>query len=295
MKTCQAVKTDAAVYAAGIGTCAWQALLEEVYTAPKPGLVDPYTTGAHRDMDVHTFEQSARALRPYFTRMALQGLCMPEPGKELFRQIRKTGIAAEHAMYRATGGVNTHKGLIFTIGIFCAAAGCCLAGHGMITDGLLREAQLLMTAETLAEELGSLGSREVSSNGERNYSTYGTSGIRGEALRGYPTIWDCALPVLRHGLQSGADFNRVKLQTLFALMSCTEDSNIISRHSPELLHRVQEEAGDFLKRGGAYRSTSLQELAAMDRDYTCRNISAGGCADLLAAAVFLEKISDQRI
>lgn len=108
-----------------IGTKAWQALLEEVYTTPKPGLVDTWSCGAHTDMDVHTFERSAEALRPYFIRMAEQGYTLQCSPKELFAEIRKTGILAEQAMYRATDGVNTHKGLIFTLGIFCAAAGRC--------------------------------------------------------------------------------------------------------------------------------------------------------------------------
>lgn len=56
-----------------IGALAYRALLEEVYTTPKPGLVDLATTGAHTDMDVHTFERSAAALHPWFVRMALEG------------------------------------------------------------------------------------------------------------------------------------------------------------------------------------------------------------------------------
>ena len=60
-------------YAVNIGTQACQALLEEVYTTPKPGLVDLYSSGAHKDMNVDTFEKSARALQPYFVRMAQQG------------------------------------------------------------------------------------------------------------------------------------------------------------------------------------------------------------------------------
>ena len=52
-----------------IGELAYQALLEEVYTTPKPGLVDLATNGAHSDMDVHTFERSALALQPWFRRI----------------------------------------------------------------------------------------------------------------------------------------------------------------------------------------------------------------------------------
>ncbi len=118
----QAVE-KAEYFAESIGRMAYQALLEEVYTVPKPGLVDPYSCGAHTDMDVQTFERSAEALYPWFVRMAYQGYqltCTPE---DLFREIRKTGMLAEEAMYRATGHVNTHKGMIFTLGIFSVAAG----------------------------------------------------------------------------------------------------------------------------------------------------------------------------
>lgn len=42
-----------------------EALLEEVYTTPKPGLVDCHDTGAHTDMDCRTFEKKAPLpLRP---------------------------------------------------------------------------------------------------------------------------------------------------------------------------------------------------------------------------------------
>ena len=96
--------------AESIGIKAYYALLEEVYTTPKPGLVDLYSCGAHTDMDVQTFERSAEALRPWFIRMAAQGYLLTCTREELFTQIRQTGIMAEKAMFQATDGVNTHKG-----------------------------------------------------------------------------------------------------------------------------------------------------------------------------------------
>ncbi|MFW5631079.1 MAG: triphosphoribosyl-dephospho-CoA synthase, partial [Acetivibrio ethanolgignens] len=56
-----------------LGQMAWEALIEEVYTTPKPGLVDTYSNGAHKDMDVALFERSASVFRPYFVRMAEAG------------------------------------------------------------------------------------------------------------------------------------------------------------------------------------------------------------------------------
>ncbi len=276
--------------AAYIGTKAWEALLEEVYTTPKPGLVDLYSCGAHRDMDVHTFEKSAWALRPYFIRMACQGYVMRCSYEELFRQIRRTGMAAEQAMYRATGHVNTHKGLIFTLGIYCAAAGRCIAEQGQVTEEGLRTIQQRMTGRILKQEILDMKEKAAASHGEKNFQRYGTAGIRGEAAEGYRPVWEYALPVLQEGIREKRDYNAVKLQALMVLMSRIEDSNILARKGFAALRRVREEAADFLKRGGVCHSGAIRELLEMDEEYIRRNISPGGSADLLATAVFLQKI-----
>lgn len=290
MKGMPVCNTISEKIAADIGTKAWEALLEEVYTTPKPGLVDLYSCGAHQDMDVRTFEKSAQALRPYFVRMTYQGYVLYCSYEELFRQIRKTGMAAEQAMYRATGHVNTHKGLIFTLGIYCAAAGRCMAEQGRVTEVGLRTIQQRMTVRILERELSDMKEKTAASHGEKNFQKYGTAGIRGEAVQGYRPVWEAALPVLREGIRRKQDYNAVKLQTLFVLMSRIEDSNILSRCGWETLDRVRGEAADFLKRGGAYRIRAMQELMEMDVEYIRRNISPGGSADLLATVVFLQKI-----
>ena len=218
----QAVE-KAEYFAESIGRMAYQALLEEVYTVPKPGLVDPYSCGAHTDMDVQTFERSAEALYPWFVRMAYQGYqltCTPE---DLFREIRKTGMLAEEAMYRATGHVNTHKGMIFTLGIFSAAAGRCIQEDGTVTLQSILRMEQKMTARILRAEIEMLGKEPAKSNGEKNLVQYGTTGIRGEALAGYPSVFHIALPVLEDGLLRGMEWNRIKLQILFALMSRVQD------------------------------------------------------------------------
>lgn len=276
-----------------IGTLAWKALLEEVYTTPKPGLVDLYSCGAHCDMDVHTFERSADALRPWFIRMAEQGRTVCGTPEELFGEIRKTGVLAEQAMYRATGGVNTHKGLIFTLGIFCAAAGRCIRENKIITVEQLIDTEQQMTAAVLTKELEDIRKKAAVSNGEKNLRQYGTAGVRGEAIMGYPLITGLALPVMRQGLKEKHSWNRVKLQTLLALMSRAEDSNVLSRQNPEMLGKMHTEAEALLKSGGAYAENAYKALMEMDRRYIGRNMSPGGCADLLAVTVFLEMITQK--
>ena len=107
-----------------IAEYAVRALLYEVSVTPKPGLVDRNNNGSHRDMDFYSFLGSSAALWPYFRACAAIGqetaACPPE---ETFRLLRDPGKEAELRMLRATGGVNTHKGAIFTLGIAAAAAG----------------------------------------------------------------------------------------------------------------------------------------------------------------------------
>lgn len=274
-----------------IGEKAYQALLEEAYTTPKPGLVDLYSSGAHRDMDIHTFETSAEALLPYFIDMTIQGIKSGGEPEALFKSLRRNGALAEQAMVRATKGINTHKGAIFTLGLLCGAAGRCIREEGAVKQQALIDTELLMARRILLEEIESIKKRAAMSGGERNIQQYGRMGIRGEAAKGYPSVTEIGLPVLRAGIRSGKEWNLVKLQILFSLMSRVEDSNIITRHHPGVLIQVQTEADEFLKNGGAYAPGAIDKLVKMDRRYTERNISAGGCADLLAAAVFIHSIT----
>ena len=221
----------------------------------------------------------------------LKPLTFDGTAEELFMGLRIVGMDAEQAMYAATGGVNTHKGIIFTFGIFCAAAGRCLRENHRITATNLLGIEQAMTVRVLTAELeklkGITGTTELSTHGERNLRRYGTAGCRGEAIEGYPGVFGIALPVLREGIRQRREWNSIKLQALLTLMANTEDSNILSRQNPAVLRDVQQEMQEFLRYGGAYRKDAIKLLEEMDGDYTRRNISAGGCADLLATAIFI--------
>lgn len=271
-----------------IGNMAHRALLEEVYTSPKPGLVDLYSPGAHKDMDVSTFERSAAALEPYFASMALEGMIFPGAPELLFENIRRIGISAEKAMYQATEGVNTHKGLIFHMGILCGAAGACIWTGKDLTLKTLMEMEQSMVRETLIREVETMN--QYTSHGERNLERYGTLGARGEAISGYSSVLEISLPVMMGRIREGKNWNLIKLEALFMLMSRVTDSNILARHNPEVLRKVQAVAEDFLKNEGIYSNGSILKLKHMDGEFTKQNISAGGCADLLAVTIFMAQL-----
>ena len=101
-----------------------RALLDTLYTTPKPGLVDRYNNGGRKNMTLATFEASTKALRPFWGRcMEIGQQTAEEPPGETFAWLREPGMAAERDMYAATGGVNTHKGAIFILGVICGALG----------------------------------------------------------------------------------------------------------------------------------------------------------------------------
>lgn len=276
-------------YAIWIGDTARWALDEEVKTTPKPGLVDLASNGAHSDMDAKLFFKSARTLMPYFAEAAWMGLRMEAEPEEMFVRLRQWGKRAERAMYMVTRGVNTHKGAIFTMGIFCAIAGRCIR-EGKKNISYIQQLERQMVVKQLQQEMEALPQRSAATHGENNFCRYGSRGVRGMAIDGYREVFEKAIPVLREGIERAENWNTIKLQVLITLMSCVEDSNIISRGNPSLLGTVQLEMEDFLLHGGAYQKDAIRKLERMDEEFVQDNISGGGSADLLALTIFLNRI-----
>lgn len=267
-----------------IGRLSRMALLLEVYTTPKPGLVDRNNNGAHPDMDVPLFEKSVGALEPYFARCAEIGRKQTAgTAAELLPYLRPPGRAAEQEMLIATKGVNTHKGMIFSLGIICGALGQMLAaGENVTADALLdRAGEVAYPA--LEADLKKTGEWTPVTAGERQYAAYGISGIRGEAAGGFRSVRQYGLPVLRAKLASGCDFEWAGVWTLLSLIANVTDTNMIARGGlatqQELQYQVRElfEAGTF----------TPQTVEALDRYFVKLNVSPGGCADLLAITYFI--------
>ena len=267
-----------------IGELAHRALIREANVTPKPGLVDRENSGAHRDMDLALFCKSADSLRPWFEDCARIGLEKRDAAPEqVFSRLRKRGIEAENAMFAATGGVNTHKGALFSLGLLCCAAA--MEGEGATVPAILDRAAAL--ARPALEDLTALCPDNAHTGGEVQYLQSGRTGVRGEAAAGFPHARDCGLPALKRALQDGATFNEACLHALLALMAEVEDSNILRRRGAESLRSVQLRARALLMQG-----FDLDDLRRMNDDFVRENLSPGGSADLLAIAIFLYEIQN---
>ena len=272
-----------------LGALAAKALLYEVCTTPKPGLVDRKNNGSHRDMDVFTFLDSTAALLPYFEEAVRLGMETRDlPPQETFRRLRQAGAAGERAMFRATGGVNTHKGAVFTLGTVCAAAGRLWTAEGFSKD--LDAALALcgeMSAQAVQKDFEAIRREGAHTTGQRLYLEHGLEGIRGELSRGLPAVAQIGLPTLRRRLEAGDSLEQAGVQVLLALMAQVVDTNLIVRGGLEGQQWAMEQTKN-LPQG---RAATRQETEELDRALIERNLSPGGCADLLAITYFLEFLS----
>lgn len=269
-----------------IGAKAYGALLLEVSTTPKPGLVDRNNKGAHRDMGMKHFFASANALRPFLCKFAETGyLTRDLPPAEAFSRLRPIGLDAEQAMLCATHGVNTHKGAIFSLGLLCAAAGR-TDPFQWNTDTLLTQCAA-MCGQVLRDFDG-ITPDTARTEGERLYAQYGITGVRGQAWEGFPAVRDVGLPVFRDGLKRGLHVNDAGCATLLHLIAATDDTNLIHRSDRETQLEVRKRIGELLS---VTPYPALSVIEELDNEFIRRNLSPGGSADLLALTYFLYSLA----
>ncbi|MFO3705557.1 triphosphoribosyl-dephospho-CoA synthase MdcB [Xanthomonas codiaei] len=260
-----------------LGRLAVSALHAELACAPKPGLVTPFDSGSHTDMDASTFLRSLFALRGYFVAIAQAGI-----DNAPFARLRDLGIAAEAAMLRATGGINTHRGAIFSLGLLTAQAARLRAAHARApaADAVCQGVQLWREA-LLAAPL------DPRSNGQRMRAQHKVSGVREQAAMGYPLLHQVALPALRTRLATGATREAALAHTLMQLVAQVDDLNLLHRGGAKGLAYAKAQAQRFLADGGTAQPNWRDQLAAIGNGFVQRRLSPGGSADLLACAWFV--------
>lgn len=260
---------------------ATRALKAELNTTPKPGLVDTHDSGAHRDMDHALMMRSIRAMHPYFVKLATLGYDSPKlPAHD---DIVRIGIEAEKAMFKSTGGVNTYKGALFSMGLALTAA-TYIIGRGKVATtthgkeyvpGDLLSATITQFANGFPDTSGTHGSRakQLAQAGCKLKSALDN------AREGYSQLFGEWLPFYETRIKG--DDSYVKHKTLLRIMCDLDDTNIVYRTDYDTMLQVKTEARRLLE------DFSEAGIEDMNRDFVSRNISPGGSADMLALVVFL--------
>lgn len=262
-----------------------EAMLCEVAAYPSPGLVSSVSKGAHEDMDYYTFIKSTSVLSKYMVLFAEEGFSNNSP-KDIFSAIRKIGIEAEIEMFKGTKGINTHKGLVFLLGISCAAVAKAINDKKTFGEiqGIIKE----MTKGIVHDELIYMSKVKEISHGEKLFLKYNVDGIRGEVERGIPLVFDYSLGIFKENKH--LKFNDRLIHTLLCIMMHCEDSNILHRQSMDILKKVQEKATEIINLGGMATKIGQAKIENLDREFIKGNISPGGSADLLAVTMFFSSI-----
>ena len=256
-----------------ITNLAYKALIKEVELTPKPGLVDCANNGSHKDMNIDTFYASANAIKPFICKFIKCG--------NSFDNLRKVGIECEEKMLNATKGINTHKGMIFSLAVICGAIGS--VGTSCLNN--LQDEIKFICKDLVKNDLEK--SKQAKTNGEKFYKETNSTGIRGEALNGYPSIFNIALPYYKKNENLYGEEVALKL-TLLLFMSITDDSNLFARGGVEGLAFVQNEAKRLLHVTCIDKLN--EDLKIFDEELIKRNLSSGGSADLLGLTWFISKL-----
>ena len=261
---------------------ATQALIDEARLSPKPGLVDSRSSGAHQDLNLDLMVRSAHSLTPTFYALALHS--WQRPADIALRQdIGRLGRAGEAQMMVETGGVNTHRGAIWAMGLLVSAV-------AMQPESLLPQHIAQRAAKIAA--LPDAFSPKKFSKGSHAVQRYQVPGAREEAQGGFPHIIDCALPQLHRSRSRGASESEAQVDALLAVMTRLTDTCVLSRGGLPALNAMHQGAQAVLAAGGMHSVAGRQQLRRLERRMLADNVSPGGAADLLAATLFLDSVSE---
>ncbi len=255
-----------------------ESLIAEAMLTPKPALVDQRGPGAHRDLDLGRLLRSARSLRGAFLEMATVAAGR-EPDQALREQLATIGRVGECDMLAATDGSNAHRGAIWVIGLLLAARAI-VGGSATAHEVAALAARIARFEDRFAPPLDS--------NGLRVCERYGVPGARGEAYAGFPHVVDIGLPALWAARERGADETCARLDALMAIMSNLDDTCLLHRGGWPALRAAKSGARAVLAAGGSSSGEGWRALLRLDAALLALNASPGGCADLLAACLFLD-------
>ena len=191
-------------------------IFEELEMFPKFGLVTHQNDGIHQDMNYETFVSSTFALKPFIKQFILYGI----NDEDNPLRLQEIGKKAEEAMFKVTNNVNTQKGLIFALGIFLPAFTKAITNNLEEFDVINEIIQL--SEHIIGDYYQTIDSKDILSNGDYIYTKYGIKGIRGEALKGFPLVFDT---------KDNKDVSSINrpYEYLLEIMSSLDDTTIIHK------------------------------------------------------------------
>lgn len=250
-----------------------QAILDEVTLYPSFGLVSKEDSGCHTDMDYKTFIVSKNALEKGIKAYIKSGYEIDIDSEKL----KSIGQSMEKDMFEATKGINTHKGLIFLLGVFLPSLSHAIYYNKLDTlSDDIRE----ISKNIIGNYYEELDHKKALSNSDKIYLKHQIKGIRQEAMNGLQHIFS-------NPVEEEHSHTR-QMNDLLYFMSVLDDTTIIHKRDLQTLKRVQKEAKDILLEGG-YKSNK-DKVHDLSLAYKKESISPGASADMLVIMMIYRKV-----
>lgn len=246
-----------------------ESMSRELNLHPKFGLVTPYTSGSHLDMDYNLMEQSIKILKKPLWLMFNEGFNCNDLNL-LFDKIRCIGQQAEVEMFENSNGVNTYKGLIFGLGIVVASSGYLLKNHYQNYEVLFEIIKKI--TKNLKKELDDMSNQDNLSFGLIAYQKYQIGGARLEAYNGFQSVRKKELKDLS---------NSSLLEALVDLIIEADDTTLLKRA------KSYERYLDIKEKFKKLDLNNEKEITNLNEYCLSNNLSFGGAADLLIIKIYL--------
>jgi len=258
--------------------CAVEALLDELRLTPKPALVDQHGSGAHLDLNFALMQRSAHSLAACFQAISETTRQIGAVNQELREALGDIGREGEARMLEVTGGINTHRGAIWNLGLLLAAAELDNRNADTLTDTAAHIARIPDRFAPISASHGMIACQR-----------YHAGGARAQATHGFPHV-HIALAELRHQRTQGICETHARLDALLRIMTTLDDTCVLHRAGQPGLQAMQTGAAAVLNAGGSSTLEGRRALKHLEHHLLHLNASPGGAADILAAALFVERV-----
>jgi triphosphoribosyl-dephospho-CoA synthase len=242
---------DAAVSALGI----------HARLTPNPGRVDG------RGTSVALLASTAEALREPLWQCAEAARSLPL-GPDLRARLGEIGWTGERRVREVTGGVNTHRGALWTLGLLAAGAA--------VTAGADSAASFAALVARIPDPCAPA------------WLHHSARGSTGEARSGFPHVVRIGLPALRASRRRCDTPETAALNALIAIMAKLDDTCVARRGGPGAQRLVHRRARDIMRAGGCGTAEGRHRLESLCDEAEELGLSMGGSGDLLTATLFLD-------
>lgn len=284
--------------AALLSNIASYCLKAELYTTPKPGLVDLNNNGSHDDMSFELFLSSIGCITPFLKQEFLAAFEIDEK-ITLFKTMRAIGIEAEKSMLSITDGVNTHKGAFFSLSV--VGCGICY----LVSNNEMVSVDKIRAFSTEFGEWAYDNNETTTSNGYNARKNNKKIGIFYEAKKGYPSVFEKCENYLNifkdarykkyfESIYTSSfdcqtffeNIQEITLRVFCNLLSSVYDSNIVHRGGIDKLSNMHMMFKDIQSKDLSF-TTLKEKLLEADSYFIKNNLSPGGSADLLTIVLFI--------